>query len=80
MAIKQKTKSLSATGNRLNSTFIQLNVLNGKDISDAKFPRFSDKLANQGHSPFKPTEIEVVPGHDPCHPNRSGGRHHRRSA
>ncbi len=59
MAIKQKTKSLSVTGNRLNSTFVQLNVLNGKDISDAKFPRFSDKLAVLGHAPFKPTSIEV---------------------
>lgn len=43
----------------MSDTFVQLNVLNGKDISDAKFPRFSDKLANQGHRPFKPTEIEV---------------------
>ena len=59
MAIKQKTKSLSVTGNRLNSTFVQLNVLNGKDISDAKFHRFSDKLADQGHRPFKPTDIEI---------------------
>lgn len=59
MAIKQKTKSLSVTGNRLSSTFVQLNVLNGKDISDAKFPRFSDKVAAQGFMPFKPTEIEI---------------------
>jgi radical SAM/Cys-rich protein len=59
MAIKQKTKSLSAKGSRMSDTFVQLNVLNGKDISDAKFPRFSDKLAAQGHRPFKPTEIEI---------------------
>ncbi|SEQ01453.1 arsenosugar biosynthesis radical SAM (seleno)protein ArsS [Neolewinella agarilytica] len=59
MAIKQKTKSLSVTGNRLNSTFVQLNVLNGKDVSDAKFPRFAGKLADQGHAPFKPTSIEI---------------------
>ncbi len=59
MAIKQKTKSLSAKGSNLSSTFVQLNVLNGKDISDAKFPRFSDRLATQGHRPFKPTEIEI---------------------
>jgi len=59
MAIKQKTKSLSAKGSRMSDTFVQLNVLNGKDISDAKFPRFSDKLAGQGHRPFKPTEIEI---------------------
>lgn len=59
MAIKQKTKSLSAKGSNLSSTFVQLNVLNGKDISDAKFPRFSDKLAVLGHRPFKPTEVEI---------------------
>jgi radical SAM/Cys-rich protein len=59
MAIKQKTKSLSAKGSRMSDTFVQLNVLNGKDISDAKFLRFSDKLADQGHRPFKPTSIEV---------------------
>ncbi|OAV44643.1 arsenosugar biosynthesis radical SAM (seleno)protein ArsS [Lewinella sp. 4G2] len=59
MAIKQKTKSLSATGNALSSSFVQLNVLNGKDISDAKFPVFASKLAEQGHAPFKPTQIEI---------------------
>ncbi|MFT7120925.1 MAG: radical SAM/Cys-rich protein [Neolewinella sp.] len=59
MAIKQKTKSLSAKGSNLSSTFVQLNVLNGKDISDAKFPRFSDNLAVLGHRPFKPTEVEI---------------------
>lgn len=59
MAIKQKTKSLSVTGSRLSDTFVQLNVLNGKDISDAKFPRFSERLATLGHRPFKPTEIEI---------------------
>ena len=59
MASKQKTKSLSARGATLSSTFVQLNVLNGKDISDAKFPRFTDKLSVLGHAPFRPTEIEI---------------------
>ncbi len=59
MAIKQKTKSLSAKGSKLSSTFVQLEVLNGKDLLDAKFPRFSDKLATLGHQPFKPTQIEI---------------------
>ena len=59
MAIKQKTKSLSAKGSRMSDTFVQLNVLNGKDISDAKFPRFSDRLAGQGHRPFKATAVEI---------------------
>jgi radical SAM/Cys-rich protein len=59
MAIKQKTKSLTAKGSHLSDTYVQLNVLNGKDITDAKFPRFSDRLAAQGHRPFKPTDIEI---------------------
>lgn len=59
MAIKQKTQSLKRKGSDLSSSFVQLNVLNGKDISDAKFPRFADRLATQGHRPFKPTEIEI---------------------
>lgn len=59
MAIKQKTKSLTAKGSQLSDTFIQLNVLNGKDLSDAKFPKFSERLAKQGHKPFKPTDIEI---------------------
>ncbi len=59
MAIKQKTKSLSAKGSNLASTFVQLNVLNGKDVSDAKFPRFSDKLGELGHAPFRATGIEI---------------------
>ena len=59
MAIKQKTKSLSAKGSALSSTFVQLNVLNGKDVSDAKFPRFAQKLGELGHAPFRPTQIEI---------------------
>ena len=59
MAIKQKTKSLSAKGSHLASTYVQLNVLNGKDISDKKFPKFTDKLSTLGHAPFRPTSIEV---------------------
>ena len=59
MAIKQKTKSLSAKGSRMSDTFVQLNVLNGTDIVDAKFPRFSDRLATQGHRPFRATGVEI---------------------
>ena len=41
---KQKTKSLKSTGNDLADTFFQLDVLNGKQVSDAKFPAFANKV------------------------------------
>jgi len=59
MAIKQKTKSLSATDNKLADTFFQLQVLNGKEIVDAKFQGFADKIAETGHRPLKPVSIEI---------------------
>ena len=59
MAIKQKTKSLSVRGSQLSDTFVQLNVLNGQQISDAKFPRFADRLGELGHRPFRATGIET---------------------
>ena len=45
MAIKQKSKSLSARGSDFSDTFFQLQVLNGQEMVDAKFPRFADKVA-----------------------------------
>lgn len=59
MAIKQKSKSLKARGNNLSDTFVQLNVLNGKDIVDAKFPSFGDKIAEIGHRPLKTKPVEI---------------------
>ncbi|MEL7222787.1 MAG: arsenosugar biosynthesis radical SAM (seleno)protein ArsS [Bacteroidota bacterium] len=59
MAIKQRSKSLKARGANLNDTFVQLNVLNGKDIVDAKFPSFNEKVGNLGYQPFKPAAIEI---------------------
>ncbi|MCP9235391.1 arsenosugar biosynthesis radical SAM (seleno)protein ArsS [Lewinella sp. JB7] len=59
MGVKQKTQSLKRKGSDLTSGYVQLNVLNGKDVEDARFPRFADRLADQGHRPFKPTEIEI---------------------
>jgi radical SAM/Cys-rich protein len=59
MAIKQRSKSLKARGADLNDTFVQLNVLNGKDIVDANFPSFNEKVANLGYRPLKPTAIEI---------------------
>ena len=59
MAIKQKTKSLSATDNKLSDTFFQLQVLNGKELVDAKFQGFADKIAEAGHRPLKNETIEI---------------------
>ena len=59
MAIKQKTKSLSARGNELADTFFQLKVLNGQEQVDAKFPSFNERLSNLGYQPLRPTPIEI---------------------
>ncbi len=53
------TKSMQAQGNRLANTMIQLNVLNGKDMVDAKFPLFTDKLKEINLFPLKPSGIEI---------------------
>lgn len=59
MSIHQKTKSLSVTGNQLSDTFFQLKVLNGRELTDAKFPSFAQKVAENGYTPFKPTGIDI---------------------
>ena len=59
MAIKQKTKSLSAKQSQLSDTFFQLQVLNGREIVDAQFPSFAQKIGNLGFRPFQPTDVEI---------------------
>lgn len=59
MAIKQKTKSLSATDNKLSDTFFQLRVLNGKEIVDAKFTPFAEKIAESGYQKLQPVPLEI---------------------
>ncbi len=59
MAIKQRTKSLKARNSELADTFVQLNVLNGKDRVDEKFPSFNKKVADLGFVPFQPTKMEI---------------------
>lgn len=59
MGVKQRTKSLKSTGKKLSDTFYQLEVLSGKDISDAKMPKFAKQIADLGHQPLRPTGIEV---------------------
>ena len=60
MAIKQRSKSLKSRGDNLDSTFFQLDVLNGKELSDMKFTPFSKKVAET--TDFKkitPTALEI---------------------
>ena len=59
MAIKQRTKSLKARGKELADTFVQLEVLSGKDLVDAQHTAFAEKLGELGHRPLKSTGIEV---------------------
>ncbi len=59
MSIHQRTKSLSVTGNQLADTFFQLKVLNGKELTDAKFPSFAEKIGEIGFKPLKPTGIDI---------------------
>lgn len=59
MAIKQKTKSLKALGNNLDSTFYQLEVLSDAEKLGANFPKFVDKIAEFGHEFIKPVPVEI---------------------
>jgi len=59
MAIKQRTKSLSVRGSEFSDSFFQLQVLNGKEIVDAKFPVFAEKIAETGHRPLITSELEI---------------------
>ncbi len=59
MAIKQRTKSLQSRGTQLSDTYFQLNVLNGKEVVDDKFPNFADKIDQLGKFPLKPVGIEI---------------------
>ncbi len=59
MAIKQKGKSLKASSNDLSNTFFQLQVLNGKELTDAKFPKFAEQVSDLGFKPFKPVPLEI---------------------
>ena len=59
MSVKQKGKSLSVRGSQLSDTFIQLEVLNGKKLTEASFPSFAGKLADLGFKPLKPAPLEI---------------------
>lgn len=51
--------SLKHNKHKLSDSFVQLNVLNGKDIIDAKFENFGDKLKQANLFPLKATNLDV---------------------
>ena len=59
MAIKQRTKSLSARGHDLADTMVQLKVLSGKDVHDMRLEPFGKTIAAAGHAPLRATRVEV---------------------
>ena len=59
MAIKQRTKSLSARGSALTDTMVQLDVLSGKDRLDASFAPFGKTIGDAGYRPLRATAVEV---------------------
>jgi radical SAM/Cys-rich protein len=50
MGVKQKSKSLKFSKNKLSDTFLQLEVLNGQAIVDQKFEPFAKKVKAQGYA------------------------------
>ncbi len=59
MGVKQKSKSLKARSSGLSNGFVQLNVLNGKELTNRKFDSFTQKIKEYGHSGLTPTAIET---------------------
>ncbi len=59
MAIKQRSKSLKSRSHNLSDTMIQLKVLNGKEVVDARFPNFKEKTTENGGGVLKPKPIEI---------------------
>jgi radical SAM/Cys-rich protein len=61
MSIHQRTKSLSARHSALNDTFFQLKVLNGKEMTDARFPAFQSMIKESGFPDgrIRPTGIDI---------------------
>ncbi len=54
-----KIKSLKKRGSDLSNSMVQLNVLNGKELADAQFPRFQDKIKLAGFEELVTTDLEI---------------------
>ena len=59
MGVKQKGKSLSARADQLADSFFQLNVLNGKEMTDKQFDSFTQKIKDLGHETLTPSPLQI---------------------
>ncbi|MFN0014438.1 MAG: arsenosugar biosynthesis radical SAM (seleno)protein ArsS [Saprospiraceae bacterium] len=61
MSIHQRGKSLVSRNSALSDTFFQLEVLNGKAVSDVRIPNFSETIKQAGivSGVLKPTKVEI---------------------
>ncbi len=60
MAIKQRSKSLKSRGTELSDSFYQLDVLNGKEHMQKRFPSFAEKASQVGWpNGLTPTKLEI---------------------
>ncbi len=59
MSIKQRTKSLKSRAHNLADSFIQLKVLNKKEVADSQLISFEEKLRTAEKFPLKPSTIEI---------------------
>lgn len=58
MGVKQRGTSLKRSGKDLANTFIQLEVLSGKEHS-ADLPKFSNKVGQVNPDGLRPTQVEI---------------------
>ena len=64
MGVKQRTKSLKSSSNKLHDTFFQLQVLNGQALVERQFESFEDKIMSQaefaaGLTSVKPRVFQI---------------------
>ncbi len=59
MGVKQRSKTLKRSDNALSDTLVQLKVLNGRELREARLPSFYGKLQDNGYDELKPVQIEI---------------------
>ncbi len=62
MSIHPRTQTLARRHSPLSDTFFQLEVLNGRALTDTKIPPFSETISQVGYSDgvLRPTRIEIL--------------------
>lgn len=61
MGVHQRSKSLASRHSDLSDTFFQLKVLNGTEVTDVRYPAFSETIKQAGFSDgrLRPARIEI---------------------